>query len=152
MGPPGFEPESMAPKATRITKLPYGPIMNELMRMNNGHARSEPSGLPSLRAQTCWGVFGAVLRISGMNYRFTPLRPLILYWEATSYITSLLNIAGLYVAYSILPGKKFPAKNLQGKFYLHQLSISRRCLRNHPFPDRSECGYVNGTDISREGK
>ncbi len=25
MGPPGFEPESMAPKATRITRLPYGP-------------------------------------------------------------------------------------------------------------------------------
>ena len=115
MGPPGFEPESMAPKATRITKLPYGPIMNELMRMNNGHARSEPSGLPSLRAQTCWGVFGAVLRISGMNYRFTPLRPLILYWEATSYITSLLNITGLYIAYSITSRQKIPGKKSSGK-------------------------------------
>jgi hypothetical protein len=27
MGPSGFEPESQAPKARRITKLPHGPII-----------------------------------------------------------------------------------------------------------------------------
>ncbi len=29
MGPSGFEPESRAPKARRITKLPYGPYLEE---------------------------------------------------------------------------------------------------------------------------
>ena len=30
MGPPGFEPESMAPEATRMPSYPTGPFENEM--------------------------------------------------------------------------------------------------------------------------